>query len=195
MIVRGELIIDQLSESYSSPACKLGRMVESGELIRLKRGIYETDPNTAPYLVAHYLCEPSYISFEFALSWYEIIPEGVRAVTSATCNKHKTMMYETPLGTFYYSDIPEPAFDIGIRRFEENDREYFMATPEKAVCDKLYKMPQTRSYSGLEALMFDDLRFDEEEIFNLNLSEIAHLSKLYHCTTINTFHNYLEERA
>ena len=32
MIVRGELIIDQLSESYSSPACKLGRMVESGDL-------------------------------------------------------------------------------------------------------------------------------------------------------------------
>ena len=77
MIVKGELMIDSLSDSYSSPACKLGRMVENGEVVRLRRGLYETDPETPPYLVASHICEPSYISFEYALMRHSIIPERV----------------------------------------------------------------------------------------------------------------------
>ena len=195
MIVTGELIMDRLSADYSSPACKLGRMVEKGEIIRLKRGIYETDPDTPPYLVAHYLCEPSYISFEYALSWHEIIPEGVRTVTCATCNKHKNKSFETPLGTFSYSDIPLSAFDVGVDAYDQDGREYFLASPAKAICDKLYKMPSTRSYKGLEELMFDDLRFDEDAVFGLDVSEIRQYSTLYHCTTITTLRNYLEEKT
>ena len=186
-------MIDQLSESYSSPACKLGRMVESGELIRLKRGIYETDPNTAPYLVAHYLCEPSYISFEFALMRYNIIPERVVRITSATYGKHKTLYYDNPLGSFIYRDIPEEAFPVGIDVWKEDGREFPIATPAKAVCDKLSKMPSTRSYKGLEELMFDDLRFDEEEILALDPLTILEYADLYHSTTIRTLGHYLEE--
>lgn len=77
-------MVDRLSDTYSSPACKLSRMVEKGEIIRLRRGLYETDPGTPPYLVANCICEPSYISFEYALSWHSIIPERVNAVTNAT---------------------------------------------------------------------------------------------------------------
>ena len=195
MIIAGESVIDWLSDAYSSPACKLSRMVEKGEIIRLRRGLYETDPKTPPYLVANYICEPSYISFEYALSWHSIIPEGVRAVTNATCGKRRSKVFETPLGTFRYYDIPRAAFEVGVKRFEQSGRTFFMATAEKAVCDKLYKMPSTRSFKGLEALMFDDLRFDEEEIFNLDLSDITRFSRMYHCTTINTLRDYLEERA
>lgn len=195
MIIRGELIIDKLSETYSSPACKLGRMVEEGKIIRLKRGLYEDDPDTPPYLVAQYLCEPSYISFDYALSWYEIIPEEVRNITCATMNKHKTKRFDTPLGTFIYSDIPADAFYAGIETYDQNGREFLMASPAKAVCDKLYKMPSTRSYRNLERLMFDDLRFDEDEIRKLDLKEISKYAALYHCTTITTLQNYLEERA
>lgn len=62
MIVAEESMVDRLSDTYSSPACKLSRMVEKGEIIRLRRGLYETDPETPPYLVANCICEPSYIS-------------------------------------------------------------------------------------------------------------------------------------
>ncbi len=195
MIVKGELIIDSLSDTYSSPACKLGRMVESGELIRLKRGLYETDPRTPPYLVARYLCEPSYISFEYALSWHEIIPERTVVVTNATINKRRSKRFDTPLGSFSYSDVPAAAFPVGVDRFVDDDYEYYIATPAKAVCDKLYKMPPARSYKGLETLMFDDLRFDEEEILGLETKTIREYAELYHCTTITTLRNYLEERA
>ena len=195
MIVRRELLIDTLSDSYLSPACKLGRMVENGEVIRLKRGIYETDPNTPPYLVAQYLCEPSYISFEYALSWHEIIPERTVVITNATVNKHKTKRFDTPLGSFSYSDVPIDAFRVGVKKFVEDDYEYFLATPAKAVCDKLYKMPSTRSYKGLETLMFNDLRFDEEEIMSLDVKTIREYAELYRCTTITTLRDYLEEHA
>lgn len=195
MIVKGELIIDSLSDTYSSPACKLGRMVESGELIRLKRGLYETDPKTPPYLVARYLCEPSYISFEYALSWHEIIPERTVVVTNATINKRRSKRFDTPLGSFSYSDVPAAAFPVGVDRFVDDDYEYYIATPAKAVCDKLYKMSPVRSYKGLETLMFDDLRFDEEEILGLETKTIREYAELYHCTTITTLRNYLEERA
>ena len=65
----------------------------------------------------------------------------------------------------------------------------------KAVCDKLYKMPSTRSYKGLETLMFNDLRFDEEEIMSLDVKTIREYAELYHCTTITTLRDYLEEHA
>lgn len=192
MIVRGEMMIDQLSDEYASPACKLGRMVEEGSIIRLKRGIYETDLSTPPYLVAHYLCEPSYISFEYALSRHSIIPERVVSVTCATCGKRKTKVFDTPLGRFTYRDIPAAAFGMGVEIWSQGGRDYPMATPAKAVCDKLYEMPPTRTFKALEDLMFDDLRFDEEEILALDPETIATYGALYRSTTIRTLARYLE---
>ena len=195
MIYTGEMLIDELSGDYSSPACKLGRMVESGEIVRLKRDLYETDPSTPPYLVANALYGPSYISFEYALSWHGIIPERVRVVTNATCGKRRSKYFETALGDFSYSDVPEAAFSAGIETHEQGGREFRMACPAKAVCDKLYKMPPTRSRVTLETMMFEDLRFDEESILELDPDTLRDYSELYHCTTINTLATYLEGTA
>lgn len=193
MLVTGELLIDQLSETYASPACKIGRMVENGEIVRLKRDLYETDVHVAPYLVANDLYGPSYISYEFALSWHEIIPEFVRVVTSATCNKHRNKKFTNSLGSFSYSDVPEAVFKEGVDTLIQDNREYRMASPVKAVCDKLYKMPPIRSPLELESLMFDDLRFDEESILSMDAKTVRKYAGLYHCTTVNTFAGYLEE--
>lgn len=172
MIIRGELLIDGISEEYSSPNCKLGRMVESGEVIRLRRGLYETNPSTPPYMVANQIFGPSYISFEYALSWYGVIPEGVVSVTSATYGKHRTARFTNSLGTFWYMDIPERVFEIGVQEWDTDDGKCRIATKEKAVCDKLYKMPPMNSLDDIEALMFEDLRFDEDEILSMDLDLI-----------------------
>ncbi len=195
MIIKGESLVSSLSNDYSSPYCKLGRMVEKGEIIRLKRGVYETDPNTPPYLVAHEIYGPSYVSFEFALSWYNIIPERVNSITCATFGKHRTRRFTNPLGRFVYRDIPEAVFSLGIRRLDINGRELIIATPEKAVCDKLCKMPPTLNYIDLEALMFEDLRFDEDEIDALDRDTISTYSELYGSSTVRTLSRYLATRA
>lgn len=195
MIVKGELIIDQLSDNYASPACKLSRMTEKGTVVRLKRNLYETDPTTPPYLVAGDLYGPSYISFEYALSLYEVIPEYVCVVTSATCNKHRTKRFVNTLGAFHYYDIPPAAFDVGIETWSQDGREYRIASMPKAVCDKLYKMPPTRSVNRLEELMFDDLRFDMDEIESIDPDIIETYTDLYRSTNIRTLHEYLRGLA
>lgn len=56
------------------------------------------DVGTPPYLLAGSIYGPSYISFEYALSYYGMIPEAVYIVTCATFDKKKK--YETAFGTF-----------------------------------------------------------------------------------------------
>ena len=61
------------------------RGVKKNIFLKLKRGLYalaDTPPNN--YLIANRLYEPSYISFDTALSHYNIIPETIYSVTSAT---------------------------------------------------------------------------------------------------------------
>ena len=192
MIYKGELIIDELSGDYSSPACKLGRMVENGEIIRVRRGLYEPDPDTEPYVLAHLVCEPSYISFDCALAYYDIIPERVVEITCATFGKRKNKVFDTPFGRYSYSDIPKSAFDIGVDHGTIDGRDFFIATKEKAVCDKLYKMPPATSLKSFKEMMFEFLRMDEDEIFNLNRETVESYCEVYRCTNVRNLHRLLE---
>lgn len=83
MIKTHSMIIDELSE-YGNPKTKLGRMVNEGIYTPIIRGLYETDAKTSGYLLAGSIYGPSYLSFEFALSYYSMIPEAVHVYTSAT---------------------------------------------------------------------------------------------------------------
>jgi len=51
-------------------------------------------------LVVNLLYTPSYVSFDYALSYYGLIPERVYEVTSATL--HAKKIFETPLERFSY---------------------------------------------------------------------------------------------
>jgi predicted transcriptional regulator of viral defense system len=63
-------------------------MVKNGDLISLKRGIYVFSEKyrTSPlnYIsIANILHKPSYVSFEYALSYHGLIPERVYTITTA----------------------------------------------------------------------------------------------------------------
>ncbi len=88
MIKTTSMLLEELEE-YASPKSKLSRMVKRGECFPITKGLYETDPNTPPHLLAGSIYGPSYISFEFALSYYGLIPEAVYTVTCATFEKKK----------------------------------------------------------------------------------------------------------
>ncbi len=172
MIVDTETLLNSISSKYPDPNRKLRKMVENGEIIRLKRGLYETDPATPPFAVANEIFGPSYISFESALSWYGVIPEYVVSVTSAKCGKRGSAEFSNPIGTFRYRDVPAEVFEIGVVEWEMYDRKFRIASKEKAVCDKLYKMPPVNSLDDVVALMFEDLRFDDDEILSMDLDLI-----------------------
>ncbi len=82
------MILEEL-RSYANPKAKLSRMANQGECFRITRGLYETNKNTPGYLLAGSIYGPSYISFEYALAYYNLIPEAVYTITCATFEKKK----------------------------------------------------------------------------------------------------------
>lgn len=172
---------------FKAPEMKIKRMTENHEILKLTRNLYETDLMTPGYLVAGAICSPSYLSFDFALSYYGLIPERVYTYTSASCGKRKKKIYQNPLGTFTYRDVPVSAFPYEIMLKSEEGSVFAVASPEKALCDKLYTMKPVRSKKEMEYLLFEDLRVDKDELKKLDFSVLSELCPLYKSTSLNTF--------
>ena len=188
------MLTDQLNK-YSDPAGKIMRMKKNGELIQLTKGIYETDKNTPGYCLASVIYGPSYLSFDYALSVYGLIPEAVYTFTSATFSKKKAKEYENHFGHFTYRDVPSEVYPYGVVMKEENGYVYKIASPEKALCDKLYTMPPVTSQRDIEKMLFDDLRIDKIEFERLNYEDIYQIGELYHCNNLKYLIKYLRRDA
>ena len=192
MIVATQGAVYDLKKDYKNPKSKLGRLVEEGKYTSIIRGLYETDPNTPGILLSSFY-NPSYISYEYALSKYSMIPEGVRMYTLATYKKHKTKMYDTPFGVYYCRDVPKPVFHIGVKMVEQGNYCYWMATPEKALCDKLHSIKPLPNEETIEELLFDDLRIDEDELAKFDLDLMKKIANNYHCYNVSLLDDYLKE--
>ena len=190
MVLTTSMLLDQLKE-YGDPAGKILRMKREGELFQLTRGIYETDKNVSGYCLAGAIFGPSYLSFDYALSVYGLIPEAVYTFTSATFDKKKVREQENHFGRFTYRDVPSQAYPFGIVIKEENGYVYQMATPEKALCDKLYTIPPVTSQKEIERMLFEDLRIDRTEFEKLNADEILQIGDKYHCNNLKYLMKYL----
>ena len=149
MVITTSMLRNKYS-SYSNPLDKIKRDAGSGVIFRLTRGIYETDGNTNPCLLASSILSPSYLSFDWALSYYGLIPEKVVAITSASLNVRKNKTFINKFGRYEYSDIPSSAFSEGLTYLESGDYIVKIATKEKAICDSLSKWRITRSINDLK---------------------------------------------
>ena len=165
--------------NYANPLDKIKRDVDEGKLIRITRGIYETDKNANPLFLAGVILSPSYISFEFALSYYGLIPERVVAITSASLRVRKNKRFINDFGRYEFSDIPTASYSSGLTLIESNGYVAKMASKEKALCDCLYKWRVTKSIKELKTLLFEDKRIDEDEFLNLDFIELLRLASLY----------------
>lgn len=181
--------------SYSNKNNKISRDIRDGKLFKIITGLYETDPNTPGYLLAGSIYGPSYISFEYALSFYGLIPERVTTITCATFDKKKRKQYETDFGIFIYRDVPVLVYPEEIILKEENNYSYQIATPEKALCDKLYTLTPLNNYSNLENMLFNDLRIDEEGFNKLDVKKIEKLCELYHSTNVDLLYRYMRRNC
>lgn len=181
------------NQGYKNPRMKIKRLVQQGDLIPIRRGLYETNRHVSPHLLAGVIYSPSYISFASALSAYGMIPERVYACTSATQKKNRRKNYQTAFGTFLYQDVPAAVYPYGVLwKTEGEEYSYQIATPEKALCDMLYVQSPVHSLSGIKFLLFEDLRIDEEEFSKLNREDLKFLCPRYRCTTLNWLDVFLE---
>lgn len=193
MIKTTAMLIDELRE-YVSPADKISRMVKNGKIVPIRRGLYSTEKAINPYVFANMIYGPSYVSFEYALSVYGLIPETVRVVTSATFEKKKKKQFKTEVGTFTYRDIPAAVYPLGLELRSEGEYFYMIASREKALCDQLYKVSPVSNYSELEQLLFEDLRVDENELMKFSLNDVEEYAKRYGSTNVRRLAGYMRKR-
>ena len=104
--------------------------------IKLRNGLYASKLNPPSEMeIANRLLTPSYISFEYALSRYGIIPESSYSITSATTKLAREF---TAHGKVYeYNQIKSAAYR-GYRSEKQNGSTVLIAEPEKALADYLY---------------------------------------------------------
>lgn len=172
-----------LLADYKKPREAILRMVKNGELLRLKNGIYLINEKTRfdkktiiPFeQIANFLYGPSYVSMEWALSFYGMIPERVHTVTSMTLGKNKE--YHTPIGDFLYFTLSSKCFSIGVLQKKSEDLgKFLIASPEKALADVVFKTCKGLDKNQLREELIESKRIDTLCFRDLNkelLNEIA----------------------
>ncbi len=133
------------------------------------KDLSESDIN----FIANRLCEPSYLSLEFALSYYSLIPEAVFWRTSITSRKTKNVI--SKLGNFSYKKMKRELF-FGYNIIESRGVSFKIAEPEKAILDLLYLRHDLKNKDDMEELRINKERYNEimsqeklneyKEIFN-----------------------------
>lgn len=179
---------------YSNIYNKISLEENKNNLIKLKRGLYETDKDANPYTIANILLSPSYISFETALAYYGMIPEKVYAIKSATFKKNKKKEYRNSFGLFLYQDVNSNAYPYDINQIEIDGMSVMIASKEKALLDLLSVISPRNNECELLDLLFADLRIDEELFAELNKKKIIKLCDLYSSKTLNILKQYLEKK-
>lgn len=173
-----------LLTGYKAPNYKIHTLLNEGRLIGLKKGLYAVAPKNKEQLielplVANHLYGPSYVSLEFALYHYGIIPEHVADITSVSTKRGKA--FNTPFGRFTYQQLPPEYYALGVRTVRASDSvAYMMATPEKALCDWLALTPNLRIYSakGLATLLLEDMRMDEVVLGSMNINVVKTIASV-----------------
>ena len=154
---------------------QLNRWQDKKLLLKLRRGAYVfmTEARPDRSWIANKLYEPSYLSLEYALDFYDLIPDRVADVTSLTTLK--TMRFENKLGHFIYRHV-NPRVFRGFRQMGDAKLLFFMAEPEKAVVDFLYfKLPVFKK--GTAQILKESFRFQNYE--NLDPGKLKRWADLF----------------
>ncbi len=173
-----QMLSEPLAE-YSRPNDKISELLRAGVLTAVKKGFYIPGPNSdiqtpEPFLIANHLWGPSYVSLESALSYWKLIPERVYEIASV-CTK-AAKIYRTDVGRFNYFHAAAPYYSFGIKSVSLTPKQYvLMASPEKAICDKIVMTSGVflRSIRQTQEFLLEDLRIDEESLSQLAVNDIA----------------------
>jgi len=104
--------------------------------LKLRNGLYALRSEPPHELeIANRLYGPSYVSLEYALAYYRLIPETVYTVTSVTTKI--TRVFTVQGKRYEYSRIKKRAY-TGYRLVKEGPAKILMAVPEKALVDYCY---------------------------------------------------------
>lgn len=148
-------------------------------LIKLRRGEYllnknDRKINPSRLYISNQLYAPSYVSMEYALNYYGLIPERVSDLTSITTRK--TKRFSNELGAFVYQHVKPDVFR-GFKTFQdEAGLNFLIAEPEKAVVDFLY-FNLAKFQKDYEKVFEESYRLQNTEV--LNAEKIIGFAKIF----------------
>lgn len=177
---------------------KIKYMKQQGLLTSLKKGLYVyNSPYVKTYIskeiIANSLLGPSYISYEYALSYHGITPERVETVTSATTRR--TRSFSTPYGVFSYKHIDKTLYALGIEIASSKQGNFMIASREKALCDKIFSARGVKIGSKKEMLLFleEDLRVDMDELLDFDLDIVKKYAEISKSRRVDFLYKVLKD--
>ena len=184
-------------KGLSSPRDKITGLLRKGVIIRVKKGLYVFGDRYRKHLyskelLANLVYGPSYVSLDYALAHYGLIPERVEALTSVTPNRPRR--FSTPVGLFIYRQIPARAYEAGMVRVEgEHDQAFLIASPEKALADKIVSVrgAPIASIGEMGRFLEKDLRIDAGAIRSLSAERIDEFAGRYRSLKLRRLSGYL----
>lgn len=163
-------------QSQKTVKNQLINWVKSGDIVRLRKGIYtlpeaERGRGLSRLLIANILYYPSYVSLEYALGYWGMIPEAVFEITSVT--PKKTQVFSNAFGKFGYRSIRKEWFFGFVSAKDEFGFDVLIATPEKSLLDYFYlKAPP---YVKAKSYFDESLRIQNVE--QLNIDKLQQMAK------------------
>lgn len=169
---------------------RLNEWQDKGYIKKIVKGFYifsdlELNENVL-FEIANRIYSPSYISFEMALSYYNVIPESVYGVTSASTRR--TYKFKTHIAEFNYKTI-KPSLFFGYNIVENNNKSFKIASFEKAILDYFYINSHIKNKND-----FESLRINKEIFINqINRKKLhSFLMKFAGKTLIKRVSTFLE---
>ena len=183
---------------YAKPRDKIGALLASGFLVRVRKGLYVFGETwrrqpVAREALANLIYGPSYISLEYALGYYGLIPERVETVTSVTTGKARR--FQTSFGLFTYRPLSAARYAAGMTLEESGSGSFFIATPEKALADFVWADRRFRPADvvGFADYLHDDLRIDPARLTALDRDRLDQIAARYAARKVTLLAAYVRQ--
>jgi len=179
------IYVSSMLSGLAKPRDRISRWLQTGELVRVKKGLYIARTGT-PYskeVLANLIYGPSYVSLEYALGYYGLIPERVEELTSVSLARSKR--FTTPVGRFSYRKLESPRYAVGVTQVQvDHQRRFLIATPEKALADLLWFKRRDVPLADVEHFLFDEMRVDSERLKELNAKRTKAIAACFQCAQV-----------
>lgn len=164
--------------------------------MRVKKGLYvpgwrrgEERPVDS-LVLAGLVYGPSYVSLETALVLYGMIPERVEEITCVTSKRARR--FSTPLGRFTYQPVNERVFSYAVKLEQARGGSYFLAEPEKALCDRIALVRGLTAMRDVAALLGEELRIDPDAVRrSFRLPVVMEIADRYRRRNVRAFAKWL----
>ncbi len=190
-VIRGNQLNRVVDGSAGRRYGLVNRVLKSGELLRLQRGLYVLadryrSHSLHPFVLAQALAAGSYISFETALSFHGWIPEKVYTTASVVPGRKSRHYVNGQSGSFSFNSLATvPGFFLElVERIQLGGQTTLVAKPCRALLDLVcFRKVSWQGMGWLER----GLRVDISSLKSITREDIVILKKVYKHKRVRSF--------